>query len=298
MKYVARLLSLCFVLLLLLFVSCSQPDQQKETQTVEQHSRHIALEGQPNFRDLGGYKTADGRIVKWGQIFRSGELGELTDGEVSKLEELGIRTVVSFLLEAETEARGKDRLPPGTREVSLPIEAGGNMVAHASEARKTGDFSQVPKELNPEIHRMLVRDAKAKYATLLREIIDPDNRPLAFHCSHGVHRTGTASAILLSALGVPWETVREDYLLSNTYRAAEVEKRLAQLQQLAAQNQGIPPEEVDTTDMRAFYILEGFYIDGTLEEAVKEHGSMENFITEGLRISQEELQRLRNELLE
>ena len=81
-----------------------------------------------------------------------------------------------------------------------------------NEARITGDFSKVPADLNPEIHRLLVVEAKDYYAKLLREIIAVDSQPLVYHCSHGVHRTGTATAILLSALGVPWENVREDYL--------------------------------------------------------------------------------------
>ena len=203
--------------------------------------RHVVLDGQPNFRDLGGYKTTDGRTVKWGQIYRSGELPRLSDVDVARLKGLGIRTVVNFLTPLETEARGVDRLPNGVREVSQPISggAGGGLAKVVSEARQTGDFSEVPVELNAEIHRLIVQEAREQYATLLREVADASNRPLVFHCSHGVHRTGTAAAILLAALGVPWETVREDYLLSNEYRKEEIEKRLTQLQQLAAKNQGI-----------------------------------------------------------
>ena len=189
--------------------------------------RHVALDGQANFRDLGGYETTDGRTVKWGEVYRSGELPRLSDEDVAKLEEKDIRTVVSFLTEKEVEARGPDRLPANTVEVTLPMEAGnlGDLTAVVNEARKTGDFSQVPPDINPDIHRRLMVEAGEYYAALLREIADPASRPLVFHCSHGIHRTGTASAILLSALGVPWETVREDYLLSNTYRQEEIEHR-------------------------------------------------------------------------
>ena len=72
---------------------------------------------------------------------------------------------------------------------------------------KSGDFSAIPAELNPEIHRILIHDGKTQYAALLRLIADPANRPLVFHCSHGVHHTGTGAAILLSALGVSWDSV-------------------------------------------------------------------------------------------
>jgi len=193
--------------------------------------RQVPLDGQHNFRDIGGYETIDGRKVKRGLIYRSGELGRLSDKDVERLASLKIKTVVSFLLPAEIKARGADRLPADVKEVSLPMEAGnmGDLTLVVSEARDTGDFSKISPEINPEIHRLLTIEGKDYYARLLREIVKTNSLPLVYHCSHGVHRTGTATAILLSALGVPWETVRDDYLLSNTYRKAEVEKRLSAL---------------------------------------------------------------------
>jgi len=261
----------------------------------------VRLIGQPNFRDLGGYKTSDGQVVKSGVVFRSGELPRLTDEDVAKLKKLGIKTVVNFLTATEIEARGKDRLPDNVDTISLPIAGGntedGGMAGAILKARQTGDFSEVPVELNPEVHRLIIREAEEQYAAFLRQLIDAESTPLVFHCSHGVHRTGTASAILLSALGVPWETIRKDYMLSNDYREKEIKKRLGQLRELAAKNQNIAPEDVDTTNMEAFYILQPSYIDASLDEAVKRHGSIEKFISDGLKITDDELKRLREALL-
>lgn len=261
--------------------------------------RHVSLDGQSNFRDIGGYETADGRRVKWGVVYRSGELHKLSDSDVLKLESLGIKAVANFLTEKEIESRGHDRLPDGVREIPLPMEAGnmGDLAEVVIEARSTGDFSKVPAEFNPEIHRLLITEAREYYARLLRELADPINRPMVYHCSHGVHRTGTATAILLSALGVPWETVREDYLLSNKYRKKEIDRRISELQLQAADTLLVDPEQVDMTNIRAFYILEGSYIDASLDEAVKRYGSMDAYIREGLGITDEEITSLRKQLL-
>jgi protein-tyrosine phosphatase len=278
----------------------SSDDGSAAAEVAPARDRHVALEGQPNFRDVGGYETADGRKMKWGEIYRSGQMPDLTDADVERLEELGIRTVVTFLVPKEIEKYGEDRMPAGAEEVRLPIrgENAERLSLQAGTAIRTGDFDALPPDLNPEFHRLLMDDGREEYAELLRMAADPARRPLVFHCSHGVHRTGTATAILLSALGVPWETVREDYLLSNVYRAEEIDHELERIRNAVAENRGVDPSGVDMTNVEAFYRLEGHYIDGALERAIEEHGSMDSFIREGLGITDEEIARLRTELIE
>jgi protein-tyrosine phosphatase len=102
---------------------------------------------------------------------------------------------------------------------------------------------------------------------------------------------------LLSALGVPRATGREDFLLSNEYRHDEVEKRLAQLQHMAAQKQGVAPGQVDMDNMDAFLIQNGSYIDASQDEVVKAFGSMALYIQDGLGLSRQELRQLQETLL-
>jgi len=286
-----RVLEMLPYLLCTLFLFAAGCAQETDFQ------RSIPLEGQSNFRDIGGYKTVDGQTVRSGIVFRSGELHGLTEKDVQTLSELGIGTVVNFLSPAEIEARGADVLPAGTKEVLQPIESGDGLVAEVLEARRTGDFSKVPADLNPKLHELLVDEAQEQYAALIRAIIAAEGEPLAYHCSHGIHRTGTATAIILSALGVPWESVRSDYLLSNETRASEVGPRLEQLRLAAAETFGQDPADVNMTNINAFYILEGSYIDGTLNRIEEEYGDIETYLKKGLGLSEEEIGLLRHRLL-
>ncbi len=128
----------------------------------------------------------------------------------------------------------------------------------------------------------MVNEGKDPYARLLQEVIEANGKPLVYHCSHGVHRTGTFTAVLLSILGVPWDTIREDYLLSNEYRAAENKKRIAALDDLAGQNSEVTDRKANLSNIEAFYILQGDYIDASYDEMINSYGSVDAYVREGL----------------
>lgn len=171
------ILSAALTSLGLLATGCNQepvPADPRPAQPPAAPVRLVDLEGQPNFRDLGGYETTDGRTVRWGQVYRSGELPRLSDEDVAHLETLEIETVVSFLTEKEIGARGPDRLPEGVTEIGLAMEAGnmGELIAVVNEARRTGDFSEVPADINPEFHRRLMIEGREYYAALRSQLLE------------------------------------------------------------------------------------------------------------------------------
>jgi protein-tyrosine phosphatase len=275
-------------------LSALQAEQAlQERAEVKDGERQIKLEGQGNFRDLGGYRTADGKAVKWGLIYRTGQLNKLTDADVAKLKELKIRTVIDFRGTAEAESRGKDRLPDGIRSISLPIDPG----SLPKEEPAPADSTSGRTDLMLQITRSIMVNRTDVYATLIRELADAQNRPLVLHCTAGKDRTGVGSAIVLSLLGVPWETVREDYLLSNYYRREENERDLKNIREDIAKKQGIPPEKVDTTSYESMFLVKPEYIDAAHDEVLRRYGSMDSYLRKGLGISDEMINKLRNELL-
>jgi protein-tyrosine phosphatase len=259
--------------------------------------RHVPLAGQPNFRDLGGYAAGDGRRIKWGAVYRSGELSQLSDDDIGKLGELGIRTVVDFRSPEEVSARGQGRLPSGAQLVPLPI-ASSDMFSKLIPMFLAGDFSQVPPDLLEQVNRMLVREFTEEYASLLRALSDPANQPLVFHCTQGKDRAGFGAAMVLSALGVPWETVLDDYLLSNHFRKQENDKMLGMIRGFASNHGGPEGEEVAFSRVEGLLYVKEQSLQAAHAEIIDHHGSVEGFIIERLGCSADALAQLRDDLLE
>ena len=283
---------------LALVYSCSpqtkEANNNPEIQTVP---KKISLEGQANFRDLGGYKTAQGQSIKYGMLFRSGTLSQLTDSDIAKLEELKIKTVVNFLTEEERAARGEDKLPEGVKSIFLPISGENNEASLVLKARQTGDFSEVPSDFNYKIHDLLTEVGEAAYAGLFDVLSNEENYPVVFHCSHGVHRTGTASALVLSALGINWDTIEKDYLLSNDFRKSEIDMRIQALKKLASENPTIEDEKTNLKNIEAFYRLKPEYIEGTKKAVERDYGGFDGYF-DALGISESKFSKMQNILLE
>jgi len=272
-------------------------DDRKQDAALHDPRRHVQLEGAPNFRDLGGYGTIDDRTVKWGLIYRSGELGKLTDMDIARLERIGIRTAVDFRSELEVEYRGEDRLPEGARSVAIPIDPG-DLAEVLNQLFIPGNLSGIPPGYLAQVSKALVGDFTGEYSKLVREVADPDKRPLVLHCTHGKDRAGVGAAIILSVLGVPWKTVLDDHLLSNIFRRKENEEQLAQIREAMAEQNGIPAVDVDISTFEPLFWLTPVEFCAAQQAMKDEYGSVEGYIREGLEISDEMRDRLRDELLE
>ena len=58
-----------------------------------ERARVLAFEGGCNFRDIGGYRTHDDRLVRWGKVYRTGVLSYFTPNDRASLMNLGIRSI-------------------------------------------------------------------------------------------------------------------------------------------------------------------------------------------------------------
>ncbi len=182
--------------------------------------RRLPLRGLDNFRDLGGYATSDGRLVRWGVLYRGNVPADLDKKDIAYLSRLRIKLVCDYRSEGERDEHPSTRIAPNPPEtLSLPVDLEGVDPGAMREQIRTGGIAALGiKDLMLSAYRSFVTDHAAQWATMFRRLEDPANLPALLHCTAGKDRTGFASALLLLALGVPEETVYEDYLLTNRYR--------------------------------------------------------------------------------
>ena len=179
--------------------------------------RRLGMAGAPNFRDFGGYAAAGGRRVKWGSLFRSGQLSGLSDQDVDLVASLALDLVFDFR-RLEEQKSDLSRLPaaPGPRVVSLPIIPGSNS-RFFEEAGEQSEGPAAMFEFMCEINRDFAGPQAETYARMFSEILAAPDARLLVHCAAGKDRTGFAAAIMLLALGVSRDVVMADYLLTARY---------------------------------------------------------------------------------
>ena len=178
--------------------------------------RRLPLQGAVNVRDLGGHVAAEGRRVRWGQLFRGDQLADISDDDVTLLNAHGIRTLCD--LRGEWEQRQKPNRTLGPRVEVHDI----GFIPHGGDALLEGvgkgEFGVADIQQRViDIYRRFVSEQTHSFQRLLALLADAP-LSLLYHCTSGRDRTGWASAVILMALGASRETIAADYDLSNHYR--------------------------------------------------------------------------------
>jgi len=235
--------------------------------------RHLPMAGGYNFRDLGGFRTADGRYTKWGKLFRADELSNLTADDLKYLSSIPITSVIDFRAQSEAR-RSPDKLPP-TVHFTYPIAiTPGNLSSEGIQANmlKTNIDSHM-KHMN----RLLVSNPACVRAFRIFFAIVQNNlsAPLIFHCSAGKDRAGMATALVLFALGVDEATVMDDYLMSKIYLSDKYDAFIAKY----------PRAE-------SIFTVKRMFLQAGINQIKRDHGSIMNFLTKELKVDVVRMRRL------
>jgi protein-tyrosine phosphatase len=245
--------------------------------SIESPERRSLLDGASNFRDLGGYPTTDGRVVRTGLVYRSGALHALTEADQRRLRELGVQVAVD--------------LRPAEEQAAEPTNAEFLHILHVPLLRgeRTGgpDALASGEAYLRDRYIEIAIDRAADIGTILRSFTQENGLPAIIHCAAGKDRTGVVSAVLLLALGVDDDTVLDDYELTSEYEAAgRVEELTSKLS-----GSGLPPAVVAGllgTSRPA--------LAGAITRLRDEHGSIDGYLIGAAGVSPAELAAIRERL--
>jgi hypothetical protein len=172
--------------------------------------RRLPLVGAYNFRDLGGYPTADGGTTRWRQLYRSDTLHDLTDADLATLRGIGLRTIIDLRTPAELESTGRG-----------PLEEHDIAYLHLSVIQEA--TAQDPVLLPPLaeldlsfVYLHWLESSPRAFVEALTALGNPESYPAVFHCAAGKDRTGVLAALVLDIVGVERKVIVEDYALTAT----------------------------------------------------------------------------------
>ncbi len=237
--------------------------------------RHLQFESVFNFRDLGGYATADGRTVKWRTLFRADGVHRLSSDDVAPL---GLRTVIDLRTPEEHERARFVHDTIGYHHLPI-LQAAWDREAFGGELDAVVFLSDRYVEMLTE-----GRDAIAR---ALRIMADADAFPLVFHCAAGKYRTGVVAAIVLSILVVSDDDIATDYSLSRLGMGRFKEWIIATFPDYA---------DAMTQQPEAFLAAPAEAMHVFLEQVRRVHGSLVDYVR-GLGVEETVLDAVRENLL-
>lgn len=258
-------------------------------------SRTIALQGQKNFRDLGGYKTADGRQqVRWGRLYRSGSLARLTDEDYTALARLGIATVVD--LRSTTERTSEPTVwRAGEPELLAKAYTSKGEAALMGMLKAPDATPDTVRQAMIGFYRQMPDQFADQYSEIFHHL-SAFNAPLLFHCTAGKDRTGLVSALILTVLGVPRDQVIADYVLTEKagdFRGAPSPAAPAGTKDPYDYMRSMQPDLI-----RPLMRADPAYLEAALDQIDKDYGSVQTYVNRKLGVSNAQIALLRSRLLE
>ena len=247
-----------------------------------QPTRHLDLEGTYNVRDLGGYRTADGRTTRWRTFLRADSLHRLSAESQASLIDYGLQAAIDLRGSSELEERPS--VFSGSSDV---VYYHRNLLGDEPLAGTEYILVREASERIANSYTSWLDLLKPRFGEVLATLAEPGARPAIFHCASGQDRTGIISALLLCIAGVPAETIAEDYGLSAPYLR---ERYLAELAPPE-----LSPEEFTWQDYQAESCPPEAMLE-MLEHLEDEYGGVQGYLR-AVGLTQDQVESLRDALV-
>lgn len=251
---------------------------------------HIEIGECSNFRDLGGYVTADGKHrTRWNRLYRSDHLAKIPHDEkhIKFLTgDLNVDCAIDF--RGEIERMKENYRFPGVEYVVISIEPGDVLRMLTSQVEVTVEAAE---KSMIHLNELLVGTYQKDYATFMQVLLDkaPGGKAVVFHCTAGKDRTGFAAALILLLLDIPVETVLEDYLLTNRFFKPPAEHQVLAL---------FPNMRVEKGAIDRLFYVRASYLETALRSINERYGGIRQYAQSQLSLTDAQVDLLREHYLE
>ena len=302
-KRLAKILLALVMMLTLLPVTPAFAVSDARAQALAYQKHSLGLTGVPNARDMGGYRTKDGRTIKFGKLFRTGELTDMTAADKKKLvkkyhlvKDIDFRSARNILTDGEDpelDGVAYSRYPYSSMKNLLftteGIDIGTDLLEEIIREDYRGDLLST-YFLEGYRQMYLTTDGIEMFRGFFKELLDADGGAVLWHCVSGKDRTGNAMALLLAVLGVDRRTIIEDYCLTNDYYSDEIDNLYERALSITG-NKVIAEDVSSAVGTRAGWIRETFQ---TIETY---YGSVDNFLKTMVGLSSKDIKKLQKAYL-
>lgn len=267
-------------------------------------TQSIGLQGVVNARELGAYKLNNGKSIKRKLLLRGATLHNASKEDIAKLEdEFKLRTIIDFRMDVE-RLKQPNKAVKGAEDIWMP----------AMDPESTAEFNSFfamgryrnmeeivlgassdarVRKAAHEFYTSMVDNSYTQgiYADFMHKLTEAEEGAVYWHCTQGKDRTGLAAAFILFALGADRRLVMQDYFISQEFYKEDFERVAMELLQKGG-------EEEDLYVARTFVGANAHCFEDALDLIDRKYGSMNDYLHNQLKLSDAELQILRERYLE
>lgn len=251
-----------------------------------------------NFRDLGGIKTADGKFIKPNILLRSAHLSNINKKDIELLKEkYNLKKVVDLRSAAEKEKHPNIILDdveyidiPYFNEETMALTSGmgSDVLSAIKKAQSREELLGYIPDLT-KVYPLIITNeySLTQLSECIRLIINNREGAVLFHCTAGKDRTGVTAAIILSILGVRYPDILVDYMKTNRVSMKNADK-YSKMASLVFRDKRLAEKT------KTVFSADKAFLDSVFDAINEKFGSFEKFVSDGLKISDDEIISFKN----
>jgi protein-tyrosine phosphatase len=257
-----------------------------------------------NFRDIAGvaaseggsglsYTTSNGGVMRTGVFYRSNALSSVSTANETTLDTLGITELIDLRTPAEiASAPEAQNTPTGATYINISVF--GSTIPAIPSLTSAASAEQYLESLNEGF--VTSASERAQLATVFADLANADGAVI-FNCSAGKDRTGWVAAMLQSIAGVSSSDIMANYLATDTYSAASIAATETAIYNAYVGTYGATEAEALAQAYGAILGVQAADLQAGLNQIITSYGSLDNYLKEGLGMSQAEIYVLRAKMV-